>query len=258
MIDRTVSNKQPPTLEQRIKVALDNQIGSEALIELIRDTEAAAQDMDQAITTERARLLDIAQCSDPAEARERIATLETSRDRLRHMIPRLKEKLSTVLASEACDKWQAACNKVKAEQEALLDEYADVHQAYRSAKAKRDDLIRRMEDCDLDCERVNDAARELDIWDRQLEPLLQPVQPERTWGPPRISNGGLAVACAQSMVPPTYYPADWSKPEVQAQRRAEAEKSQREMGAYYEQAGKDQETRQNAEERERFQQHRTP
>jgi hypothetical protein len=109
-----------------------------------------------------------------------------------------------------------------------------------------------MQDCDLDVERVNDAARELGIWDRQLEPLLEPMQPERKWGAPRISNGSLAVACAQSMVPPTYNPADWSDPEVRAQQRAEAEKRQREMAGYYEQATKDQEARQNAEERERM------
>jgi hypothetical protein len=59
------------------------------------------------------------------------------------------------------------------------------------------------------------------------------------------------VAMAQSMAP-SYDPTRWADPEMRAQRRAEVEKRQREMGAYYEQAGKDQEARQNAEAREQF------
>jgi hypothetical protein len=73
--------------------------------------------------------------------------------------------------------------------------------------------------CDLDAERINATARELDIWDRKLEPLLQPAAPERRWGPPRIANGGLAVALAQSMTPTTCSPADWSKPDARPAAR---------------------------------------
>jgi hypothetical protein len=155
------------------------------------------------------------------------------------------------MATKRRDRWLSDYNKVKAEQEALLQEYEGIDQAYRSAKAERDKLIKRMEDCDLDAQRVNDAAGELNIWDRQLEPLLEPAGPERKWGPPRVEVG-LAVAMAQSMAPPAYDPARWSDPDVQARRRAGAEKRQREIGEHYARMTEGQEERQNAEERERF------
>jgi hypothetical protein len=250
-------NKQP--LEQRIVSILANaNAGSESLAELIEEVETAARACVETAEAERTKSLDLVQCPDPRQARERVAAAELAGDRLSTQLPKLRDRYTAALATERRDRWESDFKKVEEAANKLRQEYKDIDQAYRSAKAERDKLIGRMQDCDLDVERVNDAARELGIWDRQLEPLLEPMQPERKWGAPRISNGGLAVALAQSMVPPTYNPADWSKPEVQAQRRAEAEKRQREMGAYYEQAGKDQEQRQNAEERARFLQHRTP
>jgi hypothetical protein len=54
------------------------------------------------------------------------------------------------------------------------------------------------------------------------------------------------------MMPPPYDPSRWSDPEQQAAKRDAILKQQREMADHYEQAGKDQETRQNEEERARF------
>jgi hypothetical protein len=56
------------------------------------------------------------------------------------------------------------------------------------------------------------------------------------------------------MTPPAYDPARWSDPDVRAQQRAEAEKSQREIGEHYQHMTAEQEDRINREERERFQQ----
>jgi hypothetical protein len=78
------------------------------------------------------------------------------------------------------------------------------------------------------------------------------VDAETSTEPDWRAANSFAAAYSASMTPHANAAAHWADPEVQAQRRAEAEKRQREMGAYYEQAGKDQETRQNAEERERF------
>jgi hypothetical protein len=50
-----------------------------------------------------------------------------------------------------------------------------------------------------------------------------------------------------------YHPGDrWCDPDVQAGRRAEIEKQQREIAAYHERAARDQEERLNREERERL------
>jgi len=79
-----------------------------------------------------------------------------------------------------------------------------------------------------------------------LEPLLEPPVPEKRWGAPRV-QAGLAVLMAQSMAPPSYDPARWSEPDVQAQRRAEAEKRQAEMAQHYEKMTRQQEERRNQE-----------
>jgi hypothetical protein len=50
-----------------------------------------------------------------------------------------------------------------------------------------------------------------------------------------------------------YHPGGaWADPDVQAQRRAEIEKQQREIAAYHQQAAHDEEERVNREERKRF------
>jgi hypothetical protein len=107
-------NKHTSTLEQRIIATLDNaNAGSQELAELIGEVEQAAAAADQTITTERAKLLDVTQCRDPDEARERIATLATSRDRLLATTPRLKAMLSAALAAEAKDRWWSSYKRIK-------------------------------------------------------------------------------------------------------------------------------------------------
>ena len=62
----------------------------------------------------------------------------------------------------------------------------------------------------------------------------------------------LAAAFAESMIVPYHPGPRWSDPDVQARRRADIEKEQREIAAYHDRAARDQEERINREERERF------
>jgi hypothetical protein len=258
MNERVVgSNKQQaPPLQSRIVTVLDNPNASASeLSELVAETELAIVTADEVIASERASAADLISTPSADSVQQAISRAEAAkinRDRLSGVLPKLRDRYTAALATERRDRWASDYKKVEAASDKLLQEYKDIDQAYRSAKAERDKLIRRMQDCDLDVERVNAAACDLDIWDLRLEPLLETMQPELKWGAPRISNGSLAVACAQAMMPPSYNPADWSKPDVRAQQRAEAEKQQREMASYYEQATKDQEARQNEEDRAQF------
>jgi hypothetical protein len=68
---------------------------------------------------------------------------------------------------------------------------------------------------------------------------------------PRVANGAFAASFALSMVFSSH-PDDWCDPQIQAQRRAEIEKQQRENAAYHERVANEQEERLNREERERF------
>jgi hypothetical protein len=97
-------------------------------------------------------------------------------------------------------------------------------------------------------------ARDLDGFTRDNPSLSETVQ-LRDW-----NSGGtlwpctlsLAAQYAQSMLAPAYHPgARWGEPDVQARRRAEQEKNNREIGKHYERMTEQQEERINAEERAR-------
>jgi hypothetical protein len=261
MIDSVISAKQPPPLQGRIVKVLDNPNASASeLSELVAETELAIVAAEHVMASERAKAADLIRTPSAEAAQDAMSRAEAAqlnRDRLQSALPKMREMYAAALAIERRDRWASNYEKVKAEQDELRQEYNGVHQAYLSAKTERGKLIRRMEDCDLDAQRVNDAACDLDIWDRELEPLLESAAPERKWGPPKIVNGGIAVAMAQSMVSPTTYgPADWASPEYQAARRAEIEKDQARIAEFYSHQTEQQEERQNAEERERFGQRR--
>jgi hypothetical protein len=255
-MEAAVNRHESPSLERRIVAALGNANASGAeLSELVAEIEQAVAAADQTVASEREQAADLVSTPSAEAAQQAMSRAEVAaftRDRLRGVLPKLRERYTAALVIERRDRWTNDCKKVEAEQEALRQEYKGIDQAYRSAKSERDKLIRRMEDCDLDCERVNAAARELNIWDRQLEPMLEPMQPERKWGTPKIANGNLAAVMAQSMVPSAYDPARWSDPEVRAQRRAEIMKEQQRIGEHYARMTEEQEQRQNAEERQRF------
>jgi hypothetical protein len=195
MINKVIPAKQAPPLQSRIVTVLNNPNASASeLSELVAETELAIVTADEVIAGERASAADLTSTPSAEAAQQAISRAEAAqlnRDRLQSALPKLRDRYTAALATERRDRWASDYKKVEAASSKLLEEYNGVHQAYLSAKAERDDLIRRMQDVDLDVERVNDTAGELGIWDRQLEPLLEPAAPERKWGPPKIAMGVL-------------------------------------------------------------------
>jgi hypothetical protein len=251
------------SLEQRVLSGLNNaNAGSDELAELVAETETAIANADVTATAMRLKAADVLAAPTPREAQDSLREAEAAtlnHHRLNGILPQLRNHYAAAVATERQATWLGFYETAEAEREALAEEF----NATRSRiKAELGSLNRRIKECNNDCNAVNNMAFEIgECRELELLPLfaaLRTIDPDETsTGPDWQAANSFAAAYAQSMAPPTN-PADWSKPEYQAARRAEAEKRQREMGAYYEQAGKDQETRQNAEERERFQQHRTP
>ncbi len=256
----------PPSIEDRIRTALVNpNIGSEVLVEIIQEVEQAAATADQTIIAERAKLLDVTACRDPDQARERIAVLTTSRDRLLATNPRLKAMLTTALAAEAGDRWSADYRKVKAK----LDEAVLLFRDYLGHAETIAAMFGLAVEVDREVSRINGSApdnehkrlqsveltaRGMSAFTRENPSLAaNTVLPRwdnsaRNLWPARPSTTLAAMASGMNVPHPG---GAWADPEVRAQRRTEVEKSQRELGEYHEQAARDEEDRKNREERER-------
>lgn len=254
------------SLEQKIIATLGNtNAGSQELAELIEEVEQAAAAADQAVATGRREALDLVACPDPEAAHQRTVIYQLGGDRLRTAIPKLRDKLSIALAAEARDRWSADYRKVKAkvEEAALLFKdfqyHAETITAMFGLASAVDKEVSRINGSAPDNEHrrllpVELTARGMTGFTRDNPSLASTTSlPEwsysaRTMWPPHPSTT-LAVMAA-GIAP--YHPGGaWADPEVRAQRRTEVEKSQRELGAYHEQAAKDEESRLNREERER-------
>jgi hypothetical protein len=262
-----LKNSSDLELEQRIITAFDNpNIGSAALIELIEQVAETADQAGQTIAAERDKLLDVTQCRDPSEARERIAALETNRDRLRAAGPRLRERLGQALHSEATERWLADFRRVEQQR----NEAVAAFQRYPELAQEIVEMFMLAETVDKEVSRVNGSAPdgvhhrlrgvELTARDQQQftvgTPSLAATVELREWDNsgkklwPLHSANSFAVAFAESMIVPSGG-SRWADPDVRQQRRAEIEKGQRELGEYYQRETVAQEERINAEARER-------
>jgi hypothetical protein len=261
------------SLEERIVAALGNpNNGSDALIELIEEVETAATTADQVAIDERTKSLDLVH--DPHQARDRIAAAELTRDRLKTQLPKLRDKLAGALRSEEHERWLSDFSRVRQQRDDAVSLFRD-YQQHAEAIAH---MFALAEQVDKEVSRINGSApdgehrrlRSVELEARNLEhftrdnPSLASTVELRAWDNsgktlwPLTSSGSFAAAFASSMTAPAYSPADWSKPEYQAQRRAEKEKNNREIGKNYQRMTEQQEDRINAEERERFAASRRP
>jgi hypothetical protein len=255
--DEMTSTKPQTTLEQRGVSALDNpNSGASELSELVAETELAIVTADETASAMRMKAADVLATPTPREAHDTMAqanAAELTRDRLRGILPKLKERYTAALVTERHAKWLGYYEIANAKREAL----AEVLDATRSRiKAELGSLNGRIKECNSECGYVNDMACEIgEYHDLDLLPLfaaLRTIDAETSTEPDWRAANSSATAFAASMAPPTYDPARWSDPDVRAQQRAEAEKRQREMGEFYQRQTEAQEERQNAEERERF------
>jgi hypothetical protein len=266
-----ISNKPPPTLEQHIVAALDNpNAGSAELNELISETELAIVSAEADITDARAKAADVIAAPTPRDARDAINAADAAqltRDRLNGVLPRLRDKLSAALRSEAHERWLADFKRVQRK----LDEAATLFATYPEHAEAIANLFAAAAEVDKEISRINGAApdgehrrlRSVELEARNLtqftldNPSLSQTVQLRDWASsgkslwPLTSSGSLAAAFADTMAV-SYHPgSQWADPEVQQQRRADIEKQHHEIGEHYQRMTAEQEDRINREERSR-------
>jgi hypothetical protein len=263
--------KQQPTLEQRIVSILAHaNAGSEAIMELVAEVEDAVTLADKNIEAERAKAIDLVQSPDPKTAHERVVGAELVRDRLRAVTPKLREKLSAAMRSEAHERWLSDFSRVRQQ----LDEAVTLFRDYRQHAEAIAEMFAFAEHVDEEVSRINGTApdgehrrlRSVELEARNMQsftrdnPSLVSTVELRDWENsgrklwPVQSSGSLAASFAGSMAVPPHPGSHWgdrNDPIVQEQRRA-VERSQLSLAAYHDVAAKDEEARINHEERERF------
>jgi hypothetical protein len=151
----TTSNKENQTqsLERRIAAALDSSaITAANLAVLIDETEIT---ITSAAEAERAKALDPIASPDAAMAHGAMTEAAFMRERLRTMLPRLRERCREVAVQEYRAAWNADCDAVEVERDALAVEFREV---YQPAKTKFVDLFSRMAANDREVQRIAASA----------------------------------------------------------------------------------------------------
>lgn len=206
-----------PSLEQKIAAALTSNVTSSSLAALIAKTEASISRADAAVSAERERALDPTRSPDPKAAREAMQAAEFSRERLRTVLPRLRNRLRQVQAAEHSARWTLEFKRVEVKRNELASEFAEL---YPKLVAQLVDLFRRIEAVDTECSRVNGSApanqnrylfgvelsaRNLEGFTMNNPSIAQQLQlPDvedsgrMAWPPPQLS---LAAVYAMSTVP---------------------------------------------------------
>src|SRR5262245_4424346 len=115
------------SLEQRIAVALRDDIKSDAIAKLIQEVEAAAQAADENATKAREQALDPAVVVDTAKVGAAVVTAELTRDRLQAALPRLRTRYTQVREREDIAAWKAEAEGLEARGEAMLTEFAEFY-----------------------------------------------------------------------------------------------------------------------------------
>jgi hypothetical protein len=101
-------------IEQRITAALTSQdIKSDALAELIVETEAAIAAAEKAAEAERSRALDPLQSPDADAAHAAMLSAEFAVQRLHTMLPRLQQRHRQVAGAEEYAAWAATFDALK-------------------------------------------------------------------------------------------------------------------------------------------------
>jgi hypothetical protein len=116
------------SLEQRVAAALaDPELGSEPLVKLIAEVEAAAQQADAAAAKARVDALDPAVAVDVVEAGAAVVAAELRRDRLNAALPKLREANRRAWAREYEISWRESFEALEGELDVLAAELAEVY-----------------------------------------------------------------------------------------------------------------------------------
>jgi hypothetical protein len=261
--------QQPPTLEERVDVALrpDAAVRAVDLSALIEETKAHIAKADQLRTVDQTSSLD------PRAARQLTIDAILAADRLRSLLPKLQarheqvhEQEEAAWLAEQDAKWLTKYDALKHERDALAEELREV---YPDAASKIANLFGRIAINDETLAKLNQACppgvekylRSAEAHARGPErfnqnSLLASVRlfdwdtGHQIWPPPQSSLAS-AFAATSMVVCDRRFSADWAK---ENERRAARQQQERQrMADYYARMTKEQEDRQNAEAREAFQ-----
>jgi hypothetical protein len=266
----TIMTKQPPTLRERIDVALqpDTAVASADLAALIEEAETEMAKADQLWTLEQTSSLD-------PEAERQVLDAALAANGLELLLPKLQARYEQVHEQEQADAfwaaqeaaWLTKYDAVKRERDALAEELPEV---YRDAARKIANLFGRIAINDKAVAELHRSrpdgvekylrsaelhARGLKSFSYNTPSLLTSVH-LFDWDtgqqicPPRRPSMASAFA-ATSMLPcDRRFSADWWKDN---ERRAAAQQAeQQRMADFYARQTQQQEERENAEARERF------
>ena len=143
------------SIEKRISSALSDDITSTDLAALIAETEAAISEAEATAEAERAKGLDLLASPDAAKARTAMEDAAFTRDRLRTVLPRLRDRLREVQATEYAAAWEPEFKLVEAQRNELAKEFTST---YPKVVGQLIDLLRRTEECDREVGRINGSA----------------------------------------------------------------------------------------------------
>jgi hypothetical protein len=247
------------TLSDRIAAALVDQIDSSAVAALIQEVEAAARAAVTAAEQARARALEPT-VIDPA-ARSAMEEAQFLIARLQAALPRLQQRLREVEAAEYAAKCEPDFQQVQAKRDELATELASI---YPNMVEQLIDLLRRIEDCDRECSRIDGSAPygenrrlrkvELEARDLKAFTVTHPSITEQlklpdwkdseklAWPPPQLP---LGVLLATSMPVPSNPGGYWWMERQQLAAAQEAEQAR--LAAFYEKQEREREDREAAE-----------
>jgi hypothetical protein len=256
-----MTNHDTARLKKRISAAFANgDIGSADLIQLIGETETAANAANDAAVDARAdsEQLD----ADPTKAAHAIAAATIEARQLQRAAQQLRDMLPAALNRKAVSKYATARDKLQLEGDALEQKLADSYfhavetivAVFKRATEFQDRAARELPSLPPNTATLRKFS--IDIT-RLLEKVqLFDLDGEQLWPPPAVNFAVAAVAAMSfpELAHGTGNPIGpgWELPEAQAQFRAEKDKGRAQQAKRYADMTREQEQRQNAEERQRF------
>src|SRR5262245_13282144 len=140
-------------LETQIAMALSaTAITSSELAALIQATEAAVVEADKVAEQERLKALDPLRSPNAAEARRAMEDAAFACDRLRTVLPRLRDRLAKVTAQEKYGSWLVDYERVRTRRDDLA---AQLYLLYPLFAHRLSELLYQMEIIDEEAKNIN-------------------------------------------------------------------------------------------------------
>src|SRR5262249_35020565 len=133
----------------------NSNIGSTDLIELIAEVAEAADAAEKKAAAEKEKALDLVASPDIDKAHEAIVAAELSRDRLKAILPKLRNRLAEALATEQHARWLVDYQRVEKLRDQAAEKFA---RQYPELLDNLVALFRNTDEIDKECARVNSSA----------------------------------------------------------------------------------------------------